>query len=107
MAVDLRKYGATMALFTSSSRDALTGTPNRQQLDLVLEHQRRCAIMGPAVVSLFIVKIDHFIEYCYTLGLHGADECVRQVAGILSNTLTRSGALFGRYDNDRFMAIRP
>ncbi len=90
-----------------SSRDALTGTPNRQQLDLVLEHQWRCAITGPAVLSLFIIRIDHFEQYRDTLGLQAADNCVKQVACFLSNTLSRPGALVGRYDDDRFMAILP
>ena len=90
-----------------SSRDALTGTPNRQQLDLVLEHQWRCAITRPAVLSLFIIRIDHFEEYRDTLGLQAADNCVKQVACFLSNTLNRPGALVGRYDDERFMAILP
>jgi diguanylate cyclase (GGDEF)-like protein len=91
----------------SCSRDTLTGTPNRQQLDLVLEHQWRCAITAPAALSLLIIKIDHFEEYCYTLGLHAAEDCVRQVACFLSNALSRPGALIGRYDDDQFMAILP
>jgi diguanylate cyclase (GGDEF)-like protein len=91
----------------SSSRDTLTGTPNRQQLALVLEHQWRCAINAPAVLSLLIIRIDSFEEYCHTLGLHAAEDCVRQVACFLSNALSHPGSLIGRYDHDQFMVILP
>jgi diguanylate cyclase (GGDEF)-like protein len=102
-----RLYMGNHILQYASSRDALTGIPNRQQLDLVLEHQWRCAITAPAVLSLFLIKIDHFEEYCATLGVRAAGNCVKQVACFLSNTLSGPGALVGRLDEDRFMAILP
>jgi diguanylate cyclase (GGDEF)-like protein len=91
----------------SYSRDPLTGTPNRQQLDLVLEHQWRCAITAPAVLSLLLIRIDNFDAYGHTLGLHAAEDCLRQVACFLSNALTRPGTLIGRYDDNQFMVILP
>jgi diguanylate cyclase (GGDEF)-like protein len=91
-----------------SSRDALTGTPNRQQLELVLEHQWRIAIIGPSALSLLMIEIDHFAEYVRALGQQAGDSCLTQVACSLSNTLNHQpGALIGRYDPVRFMAILP
>jgi diguanylate cyclase (GGDEF)-like protein len=90
-----------------SSRDALTGTPNRQQLELVLEHQWRIAIIGPSALSLLMIEIDHFAEYVQVLGQQAGDNCLTQVACSLSNTLNQPGALVGRYDQVRFMAILP
>jgi two-component system cell cycle response regulator len=91
-----------------SSRDALTGTPNRQQLELVLEHQWRIAIIGPSALSLLMIEIDHFAEYVRALGQQAGDSCLTQVACSLSNTLNHQpGALVGRYDPVRFMAILP
>jgi diguanylate cyclase (GGDEF)-like protein len=90
-----------------SSRDALTGMPNRQQLELVLDHQWRIAIIGPAELSLLMVEIDHLLEYVEALGQQAGDNCLKQVACSLSNTLNQPGALVGRYDRVRFMAILP
>ncbi|HEY3197855.1 MAG TPA: diguanylate cyclase [Nitrospirales bacterium] len=90
-----------------SSRDALTGTPNRQQLELVLEHQWRIAIIGPSALSLLMIEIDHFLEYVQLLGQQAGDNCLTQVSCSLSNTLNQPGALVGRYDQVRFMAILP
>jgi diguanylate cyclase (GGDEF)-like protein len=90
-----------------SSRDALTGMPNRQQLELVLEHQWRIAIIGPAELSLLMIEIDHFLEYVEALGQQAGDNCMKQVACSLSNTLNQPGALVGRYDRSRFLAILP
>src|SRR6266702_1585421 len=56
-----------------SSRDALTGTANRQQLELVLEHQWRCAIIGPADLSLLMIGVNHFTEYLEALGQQAGD----------------------------------
>jgi diguanylate cyclase (GGDEF)-like protein len=90
-----------------SSRDALTGIANRHQLELVLDHQWRCAIIGSAPLSLLMIAVDRFREYTDTLGQQAAENCLKQVACSLSTTLSRPGALVGRYRDEQFLAILP
>lgn len=90
-----------------SSRDSLTGTANRRQLELVLEHQWRCAIIAPSELSLLMIDLDHFHEYVDAVGQQAGDNCLKQVACSLSSTLIQPGALLGRYDQSRFMVILP
>jgi diguanylate cyclase (GGDEF)-like protein len=70
-----------------SSRDALTGLPNRRQFELTLDRELdRVARMGePALVLM--ADIDHFKKVNDTYGHQVGDQVLKMVAGVLAENI--------------------
>lgn len=98
---------ANQKLQTLSSRDGLTGIANRRQLDLVLNSEWQRARRQGALFSLVLIDIDYFKLYNDTYGHQAGDDCLRQVAGVLSAALKRPGDLIGRYGGEEFLVLLP
>ncbi len=85
--------------------DALTKLANRRHFDEQLgkEWRRHCREQTP--ITLVLMDIDYFKKYNDTLGHPAGDECLRQVAGVLSNSFNRSGDLVARYGGEEFIVL--
>ncbi|MBX7222364.1 MAG: PleD family two-component system response regulator [Blastocatellia bacterium] len=98
---------ANRMLRSLSYLDALTGIANRRHFDETLDQEWRRACRTGAPVTLVMIDIDHFKAYNDNYGHQGGDECLRQVATTLSNTLKRAGDLAARYGGEEFAIILP
>ena len=89
-----------------STRDGLSGLPNRRAFDeLLAQEWRRGARLG-SPLSLIILDIDHFKQYNDFYGHLAGDECLRQVAKQLAK-VGRAIDFVGRYGGEEFVCVLP
>lgn len=101
------RYAQSLLLKELLSTDAMTGIGNRRRFDDALDREwRRCSRSGKPL-SLLMVDVDHFKAYNDRHGhLHG-DECLRQVAKLLLESVARPGDLVARYGGEEFVCLLP
>ena len=98
---------ANLELRNLASLDSLTQLANRRKFDeyLGLEWRRMAREKGP--LSLILCDVDYFKYYNDTYGHQGGDDCLRQIASILSNSVTNPADLVSRYGGEEFAIILP
>jgi diguanylate cyclase (GGDEF)-like protein len=88
-------------------RDGLTGVFNRhhfrEQLDALLCDSRT----GPRNLGVLMVDIDHFKRINDSLGHLAGDECIRNVAQCMRDTLEPFGGIVARFGGEEFVAALP
>jgi len=94
-------------LMKLSMIDGLTAIPNRRQFDREIEQQWQQSIRRQLSMSLLMIDIDFFKQYNDVYGHLQGDDCLRQVAGILSRQLKRPTDLVARYGGEEFACILP
>lgn len=95
------------ALNWLANNDALTGLNNRRFLDRQLDQEFRRHRRQSLPLGFALLDIDYFKAYNDGYGhLHG-DECLRQVAGALSNGIRRPGEVVARYGGEEFAVVLP
>jgi PleD family two-component response regulator len=72
-----------------SALDGLTGVANRRQFDQVLEREWRRATRSETPLSLSFADIDFFKRYNDHYGHQAGDDCLKQVAAALQQTVRR------------------
>jgi len=87
--------------------DGLTGIANRRLFDKKIEHEWKRALRSQKPLSLIMIDIDHFKLYNDNFGHQAGDECLKQVAVTLQNTLRRPADFIARYGGEEFVAIIP
>ncbi|WP_371370488.1 diguanylate cyclase [Pseudomonas sp. QL9] len=87
--------------------DGLTGLSNRRHFDEYLEMEWRRALREQSQLSLLLIDVDHFKDYNDTFGHVAGDEALRQVAGALRESCSRSSDLPARYGGEEFAIILP
>jgi diguanylate cyclase (GGDEF)-like protein/PAS domain S-box-containing protein len=89
-----------------SSKDAITGLPNRTQAtlqaSLALEHAR----LTNDHVALVVLDVDNFKNLNDSLGHGAGDQLLREVGARLSS-LARERTIVGRLSGDEFMVLLP
>ena len=90
-----------------SRHDALTGLANRRYLEEVLTREWRSAQHYQTPLSLMMLDIDYFKHYNDCFGHIAGDECLRQLATVLTNQTQRSHELAARYGGEEFMLVLP
>jgi diguanylate cyclase (GGDEF)-like protein len=90
-----------------SSRDGLTGIPNRRRFDEALQTEWLRAARDGALLSLIMADIDHFKEYNDAHGHLPGDDCLRRVAAALARSAARAGDLVARYGGEEFACVLP
>lgn len=98
---------ANQELKRLTSLDGLTGIPNRRHFDEVLAREWRRAMRQGEELSILMCDIDFFKNFNDTFGHQKGDECLRQVANALADSLDRGGDLLARYGGEEFIAVLP
>jgi len=86
-----------------SMLDEVTGIPNRRSLEDYLAREWGYALRKGEPLTLIMVDADFFKLYNDTYGHQAGDECLRKVASVLNNNITRSGDLVARYGGEEFI----
>lgn len=90
-----------------SVTDELTGLANRRRFDEALTTEWQRATRSGAPLSLMMVDIDHFKKFNDHYGHLAGDECLRQVAAILNDSVRRAGELVARFGGEEFVILLP
>lgn len=87
--------------------DGLTGLYNRRYFDerMVIEYFRMKR--NNTKLSIVLMDVDFFKLYNDTYGHLQGDECLKQVAETLKNSIKRAADFVARYGGEEFVAILP
>ncbi len=85
--------------------DALTEIPNRRQFEERLRFEWQRSLRSGHPLGLIMIDIDDFKKYNDYYGHAQGDECLKQVAHILSRDLNRAEDLVARYGGEEFVVI--
>lgn len=94
-------------LLKRSITDHLTGIANRYSVADVLEREWKNALRNTMPISIIMMDIDFFKPYNDTYGHPQGDECLKQVAHSVQQTLKRPKDLVARYGGEEFVVILP
>lgn len=87
--------------------DGLTSIANRRHFDEVLTKEWQRALRETKPLSLIFIDIDFFKAYNDTYGHLTGDDCLKQIANIINDTVKRPGDLVARYGGEEFAVILP
>jgi len=90
-----------------ASRDALTGLPNRRQLDDRIEAIWSHAAADPRKIAFVMIDIDHFKLFNDEYGHPAGDHCLKRVAGAISSVLRGRDDLAVRFGGEEFVLLLP
>jgi diguanylate cyclase (GGDEF)-like protein len=96
---------ANKELARLARRDALTGIPNVRQSEETFKLAWAMAMRQQSPVAVILLDVDKFKEYNDHYGHSAGDDCLRQVAVALENSVRRGGDLAARYGGEEFVAI--
>ncbi len=94
-------------LMQLSMIDGLTSIPNRRQFDKVLVREWQRQLRRQEAISVLLMDIDFFKQYNDLYGHLKGDDCLKQVAGIISGLMQRTTDLAARYGGEEFVCILP
>ncbi len=87
--------------------DGLTGIANRRLFDQTLQNEwLRCARAGRPL-ALLLIDIDHFKLFNDHYGHAGGDQCLQQVARVLTGCAQRTGDIVCRFGGEEFAILLP
>ena len=90
-----------------SFKDGLTGVANRRMFDSVMDVEWLNAKRHRHPLSLIMVDIDYFKQYNDHYGHLQGDACLKQVAQVLSQSVTRARDLIARFGGEEFVLLVP
>ena len=90
-----------------SVTDGLTGIANRRHFDEILAQEYTRHVRIGHELSLIFLDIDHFKAFNDHYGHLGGDDCLKQIAAVLSAAAARPGDLAARYGGEEFACILP
>ncbi len=96
---------ANQMLLRLSFNDALTDVANRRSFNKMYDKEWGRVQRHSRPISLIMLDIDFFKIYNDSLGHQQGDECLKQVAKALKDTLKRPGDFVARYGGEEFVIV--
>lgn len=87
--------------------DQITGLGNRRNFEKMLLREFNLAKREKESMTLLMCDVDLFKDYNDFYGHQEGDNCLRQIAGAISETITRPADLACRFGGDEFSVILP
>lgn len=94
-------------LQTLSQVDELTQLANRRSFQEHLSREWQRAVRSHTPISLILCDVDYFKFYNDTYGHPEGDECLRQVAKAIQESVRRPDDLAARYGGEEFVVLMP
>ncbi len=98
---------AQETLRSLSYLDGLSGIANRRYFEEILQREWKRAARTSLPLSLLMADIDHFKAYNDTYGHLFGDDCLKQVAKVMNETVRRPADLVARYGGEEFAIVLP
>ena len=98
---------ANQRLASLSVTDPLTGLANRRALDDYLGHEWQRAAREQSPISVLLFDVDHFKRLNDTWGHQIGDQCLRELASIMTAYFKRPADLVARYGGEEFAVVLP
>lgn len=105
--IELKMLEQNQFLHALSHIDELTNIANRRSFDETWKHEWEDAQRHHMQITLMLGDIDNFKAYNDTFGHQKGDECLRQIAAAMRNTLKRPLDIVARYGGEEFAIILP
>lgn len=96
---------ANKRLEVISTTDALTTIYNRGHFETRLEAEYKRAIRHQHQLSIILCDVDHFKSINDNYGHKVGDECLKLIASIFKNRITRSGDIVARFGGEEFIVL--
>lgn len=90
-----------------AAADGLTGIANRRYFQYYFQREWQRSQREQTWVSLILCDIDFFKQYNDTYGHLAGDDCLKQVAKLLEETIHRPADLVARYGGEEFVILLP
>lgn len=90
-----------------SFRDGLTNIANRRMLDQVLAQEWAHAYRQQQSLAIALIDIDFFKQYNDHYGHLAGDDCLKKVAALLRDGVSRPRDFVARYGGEEFMLVLP
>lgn len=87
--------------------DGLTGVFNRRYFDQQLAIEMARSVRAQSPLALIMLDVDFFKRFNDRYGHQAGDDCLRQVAQTLKDSLRRPADLVARYGGEEFACILP
>ncbi|MDT3308965.1 diguanylate cyclase [Shewanella vaxholmensis] len=87
--------------------DSLTGVANRRQFEQRLPELWKHCCRNQLALSVVMLDVDFFKRFNDHYGHQEGDQCLRQVAKAISNSLQRGIDFVARYGGEEFICILP
>jgi diguanylate cyclase (GGDEF)-like protein len=104
---DLRMIRSLEQKAEEAYYDSLTGIYNRRYLDASLARLIKTLSRAGGALCLMMIDIDYFKQYNDAYGHGNGDDCLKIVAGILSESLARDADFIARYGGEEFTVVLP
>lgn len=85
--------------------DGLTCIPNRRRFDDFFNMAFSLSIRNSQPIAILMLDIDEFKKYNDTYGHLQGDECIKNIAAVLKNTVKSKNDIAARYGGEEFIVV--
>lgn len=90
-----------------ATQDELTGISNRRVFNRALEQEVRRQTRSTRALALLMLDVDKFKEYNDYYGHLAGDECLKQIAKAMKQSLHRRSDMVARFGGEEFVILLP